>query len=409
MKRFISIFVIVAMFLGTSAAVICEFMALNDSTIDIPVKVVWEDNNNERGARPDGTHILLFVVGVCIVEVDGSPPAVDSTNNWAYTFKGLPKDAEYEVLGTDFSPYYNQTTSGNATEGFTIIYSSNSGKMDLQVKMEWNDEKNIDGIRPDSIDVELYEYGKAEGTGKIGTLTASNNWTYTFKNLDKFKEERISYELKQLNLPDTYEETYNWHTDADDTKEIKTIVNTQKNKSPEAVRSKATVQMEWNDNNGQDVPKPDSMRVRLLVNGQDIGQTFTLDESNSWSMEIEALPKYLSDQEPVYTFVPVDSSEDYTISTVHNGNTTTMVTTYSPKRPSDVSSHSSSSTTSSQTESEHILTSAPLPADGDTSRTTTPPTSDRLNTLILFTLAFFSIGSLLGGVILVRKNSREKQ
>ncbi|MGT2898456.1 Cna B-type domain-containing protein [Streptococcus macedonicus] len=51
----------------------------------------------------------------------------------------------------------------------------------VSVKKVWDDSDDQDGLRPNSIDVQLYANGKK--SGDVVTLTAADNWTYTWTNL----------------------------------------------------------------------------------------------------------------------------------------------------------------------------------------------------------------------------------
>lgn len=51
----------------------------------------------------------------------------------------------------------------------------------VSVNKVWDDSDDQDGLRPNSIDVQLYANGKK--SGDVVTLTAADNWTYTWTNL----------------------------------------------------------------------------------------------------------------------------------------------------------------------------------------------------------------------------------
>ncbi|NKC68572.1 Cna B-type domain-containing protein, partial [Vagococcus fluvialis] len=74
-------------------------------------------------------------------------------------------------------------------------------KTSVTVTKAWNDSENQDGIRPTSIQVQLYADGKAKGDPV--TLTKANTWTHTWQELDeKASGKEIVYTVKEVgNVP----------------------------------------------------------------------------------------------------------------------------------------------------------------------------------------------------------------
>ncbi len=67
--------------------------------------------------------------------------------------------------------------------GYDITNSYTPGKTSVSVTKAWDDADNQDGKRESSVKVELL----ADGTPVVGsetTLSADNNWTYTWAGLD---------------------------------------------------------------------------------------------------------------------------------------------------------------------------------------------------------------------------------
>lgn len=85
--------------------------------------------------------------------------------------------------------------------------------VDLTVKKVWSDENNKNGNRPDSVTVTLYN-GK-EAVEKI-TLSAKNNWTYTWEDLDGSGD----WSVLETGIPKGYTPSYRTNGD------VVTITNT---------------------------------------------------------------------------------------------------------------------------------------------------------------------------------------
>ena len=78
----------------------------------------------------------------------------------------------------------------------TTDEANNSSRYGVQ--KVWDDNNNEAGARPQSVTVELYANG--EPTGQRAVLNESNNWAYTWENLDSNK----SYEAVEIDLPQNY-------------------------------------------------------------------------------------------------------------------------------------------------------------------------------------------------------------
>ena len=90
--------------------------------------------------------------------------------------------------------------------------------MDLTVEKVWNSSNKLE-IHPKSITVELYK-----GTELIDTITLNeeNNWTHTWKEIEKSDE----YKVKEINIPDGYTDTYRQEENKFIITNTKTLVQT---------------------------------------------------------------------------------------------------------------------------------------------------------------------------------------
>ena len=146
----------------------------------------WDDNNNQDGVRSESITIRLLANGT---EVDSK--TVTEADNWSWSFTELPKfESGKEIVYTvtedavsDYSTTY---------DGFNVTNTHAPGKTSVTVTKKWDDSDNKDGIRPDSVTVNLLADGT--DTGQTLEISASNNWSGSFTDLDEYKNgEKINY------------------------------------------------------------------------------------------------------------------------------------------------------------------------------------------------------------------------
>ncbi len=119
------------------------------------------------------------------------------------------------VLTDDDEPANTQPVVLVLSKEVTKKLSDNFDINLTQVSVEkvWEDENNQDGIRPESIEVQLYKNvdGEEESMGdnyKV-TLDESNNWTHTWENiLAKENGKDVTYTVKETAVPDGYVVSY---------------------------------------------------------------------------------------------------------------------------------------------------------------------------------------------------------
>ena len=112
----------------------------------------------------------------------GKTVTLNAANNWEDTFTNLRKykpgtttEIKYTVK-EDAVANYDGVVSGDMATGFTIT-NTNTEKTTVKVTKAWV------GTPAASVDVKLLADGAEKETV---TLTATDNWTHTFTNLDKY-------------------------------------------------------------------------------------------------------------------------------------------------------------------------------------------------------------------------------
>jgi hypothetical protein len=360
----------------------------------IQVKKIWNDSQDYFGQRPEGIIVDLFVRDAG-TNGSGSPRgslSLSDENDWEGTFGGMfPRyingveqeyfvkeysahfTEEYDeyveptgnmILEKDsdqsaFERHYIQKIEGNSVDGFTITntheYFRNTN---IPFKKIWNDDSDRDRIRPGSLDIVLIGYiGSEDGydfdnaievSRRYATVTAANNWQYTFRNLPALCSEAqaaplvgepedydqysdyadalsiasvIWYKVEEINVPDGYEQTLSdnsWITD--DSYEYQTNFSVMYyiyhmkenvpygnkpisfgllNKHTPATTS-VKVNKKWLDANNQDGVRPSSITINLLANGIKIDDV-QLNSSNGWSHSFTGLNVYDNGQPITYS------------------------------------------------------------------------------------------------------------
>jgi len=168
----------------------------------VNVTKVWNDDDNRDGIRPESVTVALLA--------DGEPTeytlVLNADNSFAGTFSDLPvnKDGKkivYTVKELDAAPYVC-TVEGDAETGFKLTNTYTPEKVTVEGTKTWDDADDQDGIRPESIIINLLANGEVIDTK---TVTEADGWTWTFADLYKFENgEEIEYTITE-NAVEGYE------------------------------------------------------------------------------------------------------------------------------------------------------------------------------------------------------------
>ena len=266
-------------------------------TTEATVRKVWNDSNDQDGKRPDSLNVNLMNGNTVVDTV-----TLTADNNWTATVQNLPKKAN----GTDIVYSWSE---GNMPEGYSLTDTAKDGTVttltnsysteetSVSVRKVWTDSDNQDGIRPESISVQLKADGKASGDPVV--LNEVNNWTYTWTKLAKnANKTEIQYTVDEVDVPSGYTKTV--------TKESTGYVITNTH-NPETTSINGT--KTWSDNDNQDGKRPTSITVNLLANGTKVDSK-EVTANDNWKYEFTNLPKYAAGNEITYT-VEEDAVEGY--------------------------------------------------------------------------------------------------
>ena len=293
-------------------------------TTEATVKKVWNDSNDQDGKRPAKLTVNLMNGNTVVSTV-----TLSEENGWEATVSNLPKKENGTVISYRWS-------EGSMPEGYSLEGSVTSGTVttltnkyapeetSVSVRKVWTDSDNQDGIRPDSITVQLKADGKE--SGEPVELNEANNWTHTWNGLaKKASGTEIEYSVDEVSVPGGYTKTVT----ANENKTEYTITNTH-----ETEKTEATVKKVWNDSNNQDGTRPVELTVNLM-NGNAVVDTVTLKEANDWSATVGNLEKKAGGKDIEYTWTEGSMPEGYKLTdTRKNGTVTTLTNTYAPEKVS---------------------------------------------------------------------------
>lgn len=242
------------------------------------VTLVWRDEDNRDGVRPDAVTYTLH-------GSDGSEQekTVNKDDAWNdVVFEDLPvyqngQRISYTLTESAIDGYTNDIRSSGNT--FTVTNTHIPETVNVDVTKIWTDGENQDGNRPDSISVILTG---SDGKRYTTTITAANNWKHTFLKLPKFFNEgtQIEYTLT--------EDTMSGYSDVVEKRSDYVFVLTNKY-SPATVD--VTIVKKWDDDNDRDGMRPES--VDIVLNGSD-GKLYTgtLSTENRYTCVFQSVPKY---------------------------------------------------------------------------------------------------------------------
>jgi hypothetical protein len=257
---------------------------------------VWKDGNNQDGLRPESVSVQLYANGTSM----GDPVALNEANSWTYTWKNLDKNhagstVDYSVDETNIPDGYTKKIVGSNSKGFVITNSHTPLLTSISGKKRWIDARDQDGVRPDSVTVNLLADGK-----KVASMeaTETDDWAYSFDELPKYNDgHEIVYSVIEADPGVYYGRSLGFN-----------LVNMYQTEE-----TAVTVTKQWNDADNQDGIRPAEIRVCLYADGVKVhGSELALNEENAWTFTWEGLPKMSDAKKINYTVAEVNVPDGYT-------------------------------------------------------------------------------------------------
>ncbi len=250
--------------------------------------ITWDDDDNVNGSRPLEVQVQLKANGETV-----ETKTLSSVTNWKFNSTVDKYDSSNNEI-TYTAAYPNVDDYDKSVSGLNATYTYAVTTVNVTGKVNWEDDGNRDGIRPNRVVVTLYN-GSEVVTSKY--VDASSNWNYDFSGLNKKDNQgqTINYTVQAQTGIDGYELTSSG-------------TNFTYTHTPERINITGTIT--WNDNNNQDNIRPDSVTVQLK-NGNSVVKEATAITS-AWTYAFANVYKYENGSQINYTLAPKQNIPRYT-------------------------------------------------------------------------------------------------
>ncbi len=169
--------------------------------VEVTIKKVWDDANNQDGIRPKELTVTLS---------NGDKVVLNEDNNWTEKVTNLPKyekgkkiEYSWEEMEVDGYKLADVKVDGNIT---TLTNTHVPEVVNISVYKIWADDENESKKHPENITITLLANGK-EYDNVI--LSEDNEWKYIFSDLAKYDDgEEIEYSILEKEVPEGYVAAY---------------------------------------------------------------------------------------------------------------------------------------------------------------------------------------------------------
>ena len=248
--------------------------------VEINVTKIWDDSDNIEGLRPEDVTIVILADD----EETDNKLTLSEDNDWTDSIE-LQKYVNGEEVTYSIKEYEsNYYTSNIEQDGynFEVTNSREVEYVDLTIRKVWDDEDNVEGLRPTSLTVTL-------SNGTEVTLSDDNDWEATVEGLQVYVDgEEVEYTWEEEDV-EGYELT--------DTEVVDGVITVLTN-SREVEYISIDVEKSWGDT--EDITTVPAVTIVLKANGEKVGSV-ELSNEDGWTYTFEELQKYLDGEEIEYT------------------------------------------------------------------------------------------------------------
>lgn len=170
-----------------------EFLSLEEAQSDIELAAVKLDKyvKNNENIKPLNNH----------VSCNEGKVEFNNLGDGLYLINAIYRGDTFTVetlpLLVVLPAYKNNSFDYQINLKPKLIVNKLENKDDYTVLKLWKDNNNENGLRPDSIKVELYHNKELYDTVELNALM---NWSYTWNDLDT----NVEWSVKEINLDDNY-------------------------------------------------------------------------------------------------------------------------------------------------------------------------------------------------------------
>ena len=308
------------------------------------VRVVKHWNDKESAKRPSSVKFQLYKKNGTSLEAQGEPVEVSADANgiWSYTWGNLDKNTDWDVEEVDIPDGYEIGSTSMDNNEWIITNCLKDSDVPtaktVTVKKVWDDKDSTK--RPAVVNVQLYKDRIPHG--EAVTLSADNNWEFTWTDLDASAE----WTVDETDVPEGYEKSIEREISEDQSLTICTITNKQVNEEPKppvVETVSVTANKVWEDAGYAN--RPQTVKLQLYRDGEAYGDAVTVSQAQGWRYVWNGLGK-----DHVWTVQEAELINGYDVSVTNDGNNWVITNT---RKASGNNSGNNSGSSDSDDDSDH--------------------------------------------------------
>ena len=286
--------------------------------VDIAVSANWDDQDNQDGIRPEAVEAELYADNVST----NKKVRLTADTDWKATFEKLAvnkngKPINYTLQATKVEGY-DLTTEGSGADGLVLKYTHKVKAVDVTATVKWADGENQDGIRPNTVNLQLKADG--ENVGDAIVVNANSNWTKTWSGLAEYKAgKKVTYTVEATGIRSEYK--------VEITGDAATGFTVTTTHVPAKAEVKASVV--WDDADNQDGIRPEAVEAEIYAGDVSNSKKVRLTAENNWTASFGEMELKKDGQEIKYTLVGT-KADGYTYTCTGSG-AAGLVLTYTHK------------------------------------------------------------------------------
>ncbi len=192
--------------------------------------------------------------------------------------------------------------------------------INVDVKINWKDQENQDGIRPEYVELKLLDEDGNQAGNRV-FLSEDVEWKGSFPELDKFKD---GAEQQYFITSDSFGDIEGYTAEITGDMVNGFVITFVHNPKTIDVSGEKV----WEDANDQSEVRPESVRVHLLANGESV-EVKEVSEATGWTFTFKDQPEYQGGEKIVYT-VEEEDVPYYTAAYTEEDGLLVITNTYQP-------------------------------------------------------------------------------
>ena len=284
---------------------------------DLTVSAKWDDADNQDGVRPASVDAVLYAGDTATDKT----VTLTAEENWTATIKDMPVYAAGKVgeaVNYSLKAAKEVEDYTSATDGLTLTFTHKAAVTAVTATITWDDAENQDGIRPNTVNLQLKADG--ENVGDAIVVNANSNWTKTWSGLAEYKAgKKVTYTVEATGIRSEYK--------VEITGDAATGFTVTATHVPAKAEVKASVV--WDDADNQDGIRPEAVEAEIYAGDVSNSKKVRLTAENNWTASFGEMELKKDGQEIKYTLVGT-KADGYTYTCTGSG-AAGLVLTYTHK------------------------------------------------------------------------------